>query len=76
MDANAYPASFFAARAASGRSQSEVADFLGLTRAAVGHWETGVSAPEPPSRRLLAQLFDVPLDVVEGWFAQPKKEAA
>jgi transcriptional regulator with XRE-family HTH domain len=79
MSANEYPKSLLEARTLSGRSQLEVADVLGLTRAAVGHWETGVAIPEPPSRRLLAQLFEVPLEVVEAWPWGPalrSKEAA
>jgi transcriptional regulator with XRE-family HTH domain len=76
MDANEYPKSLAEARTLRGLPQLAVADFLGVTRAAVGHWETGVAIPAPPSRRLLAQLFEVPLEVVEAWFAQPKVEAA
>jgi len=76
MGANEYPKSLVEARTLRDASQLHVAEFIGVTRAAVGHWETGVSIPAAPARRLLAQLFEVPLDVVDGWFAQSRPEAA
>lgn len=43
-------------REAAGLSQQEVADALGVTRAAVGHWETGSRSPRG---RRLAEYVDV-----------------
>ena len=66
------------AREAAALTQDDLSAKLGVTRAAVSQWEVGASVPGGPARRLLAQLFDVPLEVVDGWFAQPKtgEEAA
>lgn len=43
-------------RSDQGRSQEELAGALGVTRACVGHWETGTNSP---SLRQLAQLCNV-----------------
>jgi len=76
MNGTGSPQGLRAAREARGWTQDHLAAELGVTRAAVSTWEVGTSLPGGPSRRLLAQLFEVPLEVVEAWFAQPKVEAA
>lgn len=75
MDAHAHPRTFEEARTAKGLTQQEVADFLGITRQAIGHWENRGIGPEGPTRRLLAQLFDVPLEVIDSWFARAEEIA-
>lgn len=49
-------------REAAGLSQQDIADAIGATRAAVGHWETGLRSPRG---RLLADYVDV-LRVLRG----------
>lgn len=78
MDANSYPKSFKEARTAAGMSQEAVADAIGLTRQAVNHWENREVAPTGPARQRLAQIFNLPIAVVESWFARetPERGAA
>ncbi|MFD5105722.1 helix-turn-helix domain-containing protein [Streptomyces cinereoruber] len=49
-------------REAARLSQQDIADAIGVTRAAVGHWETGYRSPRG---RLLANYVDV-LRVLQG----------
>jgi DNA-binding transcriptional regulator YiaG len=76
MDTTSLPSSLKVAREIAQLTQDDLAARIGVTRAAVSQWEVGASLPGGPARRLLAQLFEVPLEVVEAWFAQPKAEAA
>jgi transcriptional regulator with XRE-family HTH domain len=76
MSDHEFPQGLRAAREARPLTQEALAEMLGVTREAVSQWERGGSLPGGPARRLLAQLFEVPLEVVEAWFAQPKVEAA
>lgn len=79
MDTTALPNSLKVAREFAHLTQDELAAKVGVTRGAVSQWEVGVSLPGGPARRLLAQLFGVPLDVVESWFSEKsdsKTEAA
>ncbi|MFB7936039.1 helix-turn-helix domain-containing protein [Streptomyces sp. NPDC056049] len=43
-------------REAARLSQQDIADAMGVTRAAVGHWETGLRSPRG---RLLAEYVEV-----------------
>ncbi|WP_328757491.1 helix-turn-helix transcriptional regulator [Streptomyces sp. NBC_00271] len=45
-----------ALREAAGLTQEDIAEALGVTRAAVGHWETGARSPRG---RLLTEYVDV-----------------
>lgn len=74
MDANCFPPSFEVALERRGATHQVVADFLGVTRQAVGHWRGGGIRPTPPSLRLLAQFFEVPLQVVESWWPSEQAE--
>lgn len=74
MDANASSNGLRRAREARGLSMNDVALRIGVTVGAVAHWERGRNVPFGPSRLLLAQLFEVPVDVVDGWF--DRREAA
>lgn len=58
------------------RSQDWVATEIGVTRSAVGHWETGFSSPSGPARRQLSLLLEVPLEVVDGWFVGSAEKAS
>lgn len=59
-------------REAAGLSRERLAELCGVTRAAVGHWETGLHQPSGSARLLLAQALQVAPDVVDGWFAGDK----
>ena len=43
-------------------TQEEVADRVGVSRQAVGKWESGETMPDLDKARLLAEVFDVSLD--------------
>jgi transcriptional regulator with XRE-family HTH domain len=62
------------AREEAGLSREQLAELCGVTRAAVGHWETGLHPASRGSRLLLAQALHVPVEVVDGWFE--RREAA
>jgi len=55
-----------AARKACGLTQSFVAQKLGVTRQAVGQWETAESSPNPETLRKLADLYNVSADYLLG----------
>lgn len=55
-------------------SQERLAAQLLVTRPAVCLWENNKRKPHGPSRILLAQALNVPLETVNDWFAE--KEAA
>ena len=44
------PAELRSLREAAGLSQQELADAMGVTRAAISHWETGVRSPRGEMR--------------------------
>lgn len=62
------------AREQAGLSRERLAELCGVTRAAVGHWETGLHPASRSARLLLAQALNVSIDIVDGWFA--RSEAA
>lgn len=64
-----------AARARAGLTQVELAAKVGLTQPTVSEWEIGQKSPHGSARILLAQVLDVPLDVVNSWFAREEKAA-
>lgn len=74
MDATLVAQSLKSAREAAGMTMEQLADQVGVTRQAVGQWEAG-SSPSGPARRLLAQIFNVELDVIDGWFEREEKSA-
>jgi transcriptional regulator with XRE-family HTH domain len=43
---------------------NQVADILGVTTAAVSHWESGRSEPTLGNLKLLSELFEVPLEAL------------
>lgn len=55
-----------AAREASGFTQSFVAEKLGVTRQAVGQWESAETSPNPETLRKLADLYNVSADYLLG----------
>lgn len=75
MTATSSPTSLSEARAAALLTQEAVAKHCGITPQAVSQWEVGATMPGGPSRRLLAQLFNVGLEVVETWFERERETA-
>lgn len=71
---NTQPTSLSEARRRRGLSMEALADRMRVTRPAVSAWESGSASPGGPARIVLSQIFDVPLDVIDGWFA--RSEAA
>lgn len=62
-------------RRASGMSQEELAEKLGVSRQAVSKWESGKSYPDIHSLLLLSALFDVSLDqLIKGDLETMKQE--
>lgn len=55
-------------------TQEELADFIGVTKAAVSKWETGQSLPDILVLPQLAVYFDVTADELLGYEAQLSKE--
>ncbi|OTP12509.1 hypothetical protein A5844_000742 [Enterococcus sp. 10A9_DIV0425] len=53
-------------RADSNRTQQQVADFLGITRAAYSHFENGRNEPDAETIVKLAELFNVSTDYLLG----------
>jgi transcriptional regulator with XRE-family HTH domain len=62
-------------RIAAGLTQEQLAARVGVTPQAVSQWETCATVPVGPSRILLAQVFELPIDVVDGWFARAEEIA-
>lgn len=60
-------------RRRSGRTQEELAVFLGVTKASVSKWETGQSFPDITLLPRLASYFDVSVDELIGYQAQLTK---
>ena len=55
-------------------TQEELADFLGVTKAAVSKWERGASLPDMAQMPKIASLFAVTLDDLFGY--EPQVSAA
>lgn len=55
-------------------TQEELADFIGVTKAAVSKWETGQSLPDILILPQLAAYFDVTVDELLGYEAQLSRE--
>lgn len=53
-------------REAKGLYQSQVADALGVSQAAVAKWEAGQAMPTADKLPQLALLFSVPIDAIFG----------
>lgn len=70
MEQTIYPPTLVTARTGKNLSQDELAEKLNITRAAISQWETGDTTPSGPSRMLLALTFDIPVAVVDSWFAK------
>lgn len=68
------PASLAEARRFHGLSMEALAERMRVTRPAVSAWESGSASPGGPARIVLSQIFELPVDVVDGWFA--RSEAA
>lgn len=52
------------ARMSKGLTQKQLAEQMGVTRAAVANWETGVSAPTADSLIRLARILDTTVDAI------------
>lgn len=70
MEQPTLPTSLVAARERAKFSQEELAANVGVTRSAVSQWETGDTTPQGPARIVLSQVFNVPMAVVDSWFAK------
>lgn len=70
MDARAVAESLKEARTEAGLTMEQLAEQMRVTRQAVGQWEVGSSSPQGPARIVLSQIFNVPLDLVDSWFAK------
>lgn len=68
MDSASYPNSLRDAREIAHLTQEQLAERIGVTRAAVSQWEVGATVPSGPARRQLAQSLVVPIEVVDEWF--------
>lgn len=55
-------------------TQEQLADFIGVTKAAVSKWETGQSIPDILLLPRLASLFDVTVDELIGYRPQLSRE--
>lgn len=58
-----------------GYSQSEVAKYLGITRQAYGHYETGVREPDNTTIVKLSKFYDVSTDYLLGITDEKKPSA-
>lgn len=70
MEQPTYPQSLVVAREGRNLSQEELAAKLSVTRSAVSQWETGATVPSGPSRMVLALALELPVAVVDSWFAK------
>lgn len=43
-------------------TQEELGDAIGVSRTALGNWETGIRLPDPAAMARLARRFQVPMD--------------
>lgn len=57
-----------------GVTQETVADFLGITKASVSKWETGLSLPDIAQLPKLASYYDISIDELIGYEAQISME--
>lgn len=55
------------------KSQQQLADFLGITKASVSKWENGQTSPDISSLPLIAAYFDTSIDHLLGYDAQLSK---
>ena len=63
------PAVLRAFREAHGLSLADLASRVGVSRQSVSQWELGQTRPGGPAVRLLAQVFGIQPEAVEGWFS-------
>ncbi len=70
MEQPSYPPTLVAARECRNLTQEDLAAKLNITRPAISQWETGTTAPSGSSRMLLALTLDIPVAVVDSWFAK------
>jgi len=57
-----------------GVTQEELADYLGVTKASVSKWETGVSYPDITLLPILASYFDISIDCLMDYSPQMPDE--
>ena len=62
-------------RSKSGLTQGEVANHLGITKAAVSKWERGQSMPDISLLPAIADLYSTSIDVLFGRVQEPDKES-
>lgn len=55
-------------------TQQQIADFIGVTKASVSKWETGMTYPDITFLPLLAAFFDCSIDELMGYSELSKKE--
>lgn len=67
-------ANLAALRRKRGITQETVADFLGVTKASVSKWETGLSMPDITHLPKLASYYDISIDDLMGYEAQLSPE--
>lgn len=53
-------------RAGSGKTQEEIAQALGTSRATLANWEVDRTQPDPDTLKRLADLYDVSIDYLVG----------
>lgn len=63
-----------ALRTAQNLSHAELSNKLGVSKALIGHWETGVRLPSLETANALADYFDVSIDYLVGRSDKPEKE--
>lgn len=54
-----------AARHNAGYTQQEAADLLGVTPLTILNWEKGKYLPRPRRRRVLAQVYEIPVENIK-----------